>query len=154
MKKQIKIILDPEKSDSQKGDFFEDLVLRIFETQRYNITQRINFTGMEIDLIAKHRDRSETAYIECKARERLNSDDIKTFAFNVLHQKANYGYFISTIEFEHHVAGLIEEMKDREEYANLYFWGPNKIFELLESAKVIAQLDHGKIKQPLQASVW
>ena len=77
MKKQIKIILDPTKSESQKGDFFEDLVRHIFETQRYDITQRVNFTGMEIDLIAKHKDRLETAYIECKAREKLNSDSIR-----------------------------------------------------------------------------
>ena len=53
MKRQIKIILDPDESPSQKGKFFEDLVRRIFETQRYDITQRVNFTGMEIDLIAK-----------------------------------------------------------------------------------------------------
>ena len=153
MKKQIKIILDPEKSDSEKGNFFEDLVRRIFETQRYNITKRVNFTGMEIDLIAKHRDRSETAYIECKARERLNSSDIETFAFKVGHREANYGYFISTTEFEHQVAGLIEEMKGKEKYANLYFWGPDKIFELLESANVITQLDHSKIKHTITKTI-
>jgi len=100
MKKQIKIILDPEISESQRGDFFEALVRHIFETQRYDITQRVNFTGMEIDLIAKHKDRSEIAYIECKAKERLGSDEIRTFAFNVGHREANYGYFISTTEFE------------------------------------------------------
>lgn len=153
MKKQIKIILDPEKSDSEKGDFFEDLVRRIFETQRYNITKQVNFTGMEIDLIAKHRDRSETAYIECKARERLNSADIETFAFKVGHREANYGYFISTTEFEHQVAGLIEEMKGKEKYANLYFWGPDKIFELLGSANVITQLDHNKIKHTITKTI-
>lgn len=149
MKKQIKIILDPEKPDSEKGDFFEDLVRRIFETQRYDITQRVNFTGMEIDLIAKHKDRSETAYIECKARERLNSDDIRTFAFNVGYKEVNYGYFISTTEFEHQVAGLIEEMKRKDSYKNLYFWKPDKIFELLESAKVITALDHSNIEHTI-----
>ena len=40
MKKQIKIILDPRKSDSQKGYFFEDLVRRIFETQIYYFLQK------------------------------------------------------------------------------------------------------------------
>lgn len=153
MKKQIKIILDPEKSDSEKGDFFEDLVRRIFETQRHNITQRVNFTGMEIDLIAKHRDRSETAYIECKARERLESDDIKRFVFNVGHREANYGYFISTIEFGHQVAGLIEDMKGKEKYANLHFWGPDKIFELLESAKTITLLDFSDIKYTITKTI-
>jgi hypothetical protein len=153
MKKQIKIILDPEKSNSEKGDFFEGLVRRIFETQRYDITQRVNFTGMEIDLIAKHKDRSETAYIECKARERLESKDIKVFAFNVKDRKANYGYFLSTTEFEHQVAGLIEEMEGKEEYSNLYFWKPDKIFELLESAKVIAPLDISSIKHTITKTI-
>jgi len=149
MKKQIKIILDSKKSNSQKGDFFEDLVRHIFEAQRYDITQRVNFTGMEIDLIAKHKDKLETAYIECKAREKLESNDIKIFTFNVKNRYANYGYFLSTIEFEHQVAGLIEEMKGKKEYANLYFWGPDKIFELLESAKIITPLDLGKIKHAI-----
>ncbi|MEA2006419.1 MAG: restriction endonuclease [Acidobacteriota bacterium] len=153
MKKQIKIILDPKKSDPQKGDFFEDLVRHIFETQRYDITQRVNFTGMEIDLIAKHKDRSETAYIECKAREKLNSDSIRTFAFNVGDREANYGYFISTTEFEHQIAGLIEEMKGKGKYSNLYFWGPDKIFELLESAKVITPLDLSKIKYTITKTI-
>jgi len=153
MKKQIKIILDPKISESQKGDFFEGLVRHIFETQRYDITQRVNFTGMEIDLIAEHKDRSETAYIECKARERLKADDIRTFAFNVRHREADCGYFISTTEFEHQVAGLIEEMKGKERYSNLYFWKPDKVFELLESAKVITPLDLSNIKHTITKTI-
>jgi len=153
MKKQIKIILDPKKSDTQKGDFFENLVRHIFETQRYDITQRVNFTGMEIDLIAKHKDRLETVYIECKAREKLESNDIKVFESNVRYCKAKYGYFLSTTEFGHQVAGLIEEMGKRKEYSNLYFWGPDKIFKLLESAKVITLLDLSNIKHTITKTI-
>jgi len=154
MKKQIKIILNPEFSDTEKGNFFEDLVRSIFETQRYDITQRVNFTGMEIDLIAKHKDRSEKAYIECKAREKLRSDDIKTFTFNVIHKDADYGYFISTTEFEHQVAGLIEEMKKNEKYKNLFFWNPDKVVELLESAKIITALDLSKITHTITKTIF
>ena len=153
MKKQIKIILDPTKSEPQKGDFFEDLVRRIFETQRYDITQRVNFTGMEIDLIAKHKERPEIVYIECKAREKLETDDIRRFVFNVEYREANYGYFISTTEFEHQVAGLIEEVKGKEKYSNLYFWEPDKIFDLLESAKVITPLDLSKINYTITKTI-
>ena len=153
MKKQIKIILDPKSSESEKGKFFEDLVRHIFETQRYNITQRVNFTGMEIDLVAKHKDRDETAYIECKAKEKLESTDIKVFTFNTNHRKANHGYFLSTIEFEHQVAGLIAEMKIDPRNPNLYFWGPEKIFELLESAKIITPLDTNDIKLTITKTI-
>ena len=149
MKRQIKIILDPDKSHSQKGKFFEGLVRRIFETQRYDIKPNVNFTGMEIDLIAKHKDISETAYIECKASEKLESNYIRVFDSNVRFRKATYGFFLSTTEFEHQVAGLIEEMGEREEYSHLYFWGPDKIFELLESAKVINSLDISNIKDTI-----
>ncbi len=153
MRKQIKIILDPEIPDPQKGYFFEDLVRRILETQRYDIIQRVNFTGMEIDLIARHKDRSEKAYIECKAKERLNCDDIKTFVFNVEHREADHGFFISTIEFEHQVAGLIEEIEEKGKHRNLYFWGPDKALELLETAKVITPLDLSSIKHIITKTI-
>src|SRR3972149_7221755 len=107
MIKQVKIIFDPTQTDVKKGDFFEILMRDVFESQRYKIKQRVNFTGMEIDLIADHLDRNETAYIECKAREQLESNEIKTFAFNVNHHKAKFGYFLSTTEYSHQVAGLI-----------------------------------------------
>lgn len=153
MKKQIKIILNPEIHPSKKGDLFEDLVRHIFETQRYEIGPRVNFTGMEIDLIADHKDRSETVYIECKAKDRLESDDIKRFSFNVNHRNADHGYFISTTEFEHQVAGLIKEMSEDVKYSNLYFWGPSKIFKLLESAKVITSLDVSNIKHTITKTI-
>lgn len=141
VKKQMIIILDPNESQSKKGDFFEDIVSRILETQRYDIKKRVNFTGMEIDLIANHKDRAETAYIECKAKERLDSNEIRVFAFNVGHREADYGYFMSTCDFEHQVAGLIDEMQKDKKYSNLYFWGPNKLFELLESSNTIKSAD-------------
>lgn len=153
MKHEIKIIVDPNSSDSQKGDFFESLVRDVFESQRYEITQRVNFTGMEIDLIAKHKDKAETAYIECKARERLESKDVKVFTFNTKIRKADNGYFLSTTEFEHQVAGLIEEMEKNEEYSNLYFWGPKKILELLESARMITPLDTSNLKLTITKTV-
>lgn len=135
------IFLDPSETESKKGDFFEDIVSRIFETQRYSIKNRVNFTGMEIDLIALHKDKTEKAYIECKARDRLGSTDIKVFTFNVSHHRVNCGFFLSTSEFEHQVAGLIDEMKKDDRYLNLYFWGPDKLFELLESARIIKPID-------------
>lgn len=123
MEKQVKILFNPDHSPAQKGTFFEQLVRKIFETQRYDIQQNIVFTGTEIDLIAKHKDRHETIYIECKAREKLEANDIKAFVFNVEHsdysqaEKCKYGYFLSTTEFQHHVAGLIEQIRQR--HANL-----------------------------------
>ena len=108
---------------------------------------------MEIDLLANHIDRSETVYVECKAKDRLESDDIKRFAFNVNHCNADYGYFLSTTEFEHQVAGLIKEMRDDSKYSNLYFWGPLKIFGLLESIKMITPLGASNIRHLITKTI-
>ncbi|GAG88923.1 unnamed protein product, partial [marine sediment metagenome] len=75
------------------------------------------------------------------------------FVFNVNDHKENYGYFLSTTEFEHQVAGLIEDMNAKKEYTNLYFWGPDKIFELLESAKIITPLDASNIKLTITKTI-
>lgn len=83
IKKKVVIIYDEQFDNSKKGEFFESLVADIFYSQRYLIKERVNFTGMEIDLIASHKDRvNEQIYIECKARDNLSATDIKSFVFN------------------------------------------------------------------------
>ena len=75
----IEIIADPKDSSEAKGKFFEQVMRQVFETQRYEVIQNLRFTGSEIDLLAKHKDKNETIYIECKARqkENLSSTDVK-----------------------------------------------------------------------------
>src|SRR5262245_22516453 len=121
----IEIIPNPIYTSDEKGKFFEDLLRRVFETQRFDIVSNVRFTGMEIDLHAKHRDREETAYIECKARKKgnLSSNDIHTFESKVRLKKFNYGYFLSTDEYSRDVAGVIKEYESDAEgrYKHLIF---------------------------------
>ncbi len=121
-KKGFRIIFNEENNRIVQGEFFEELVAKIIETHRYEVSQRINFTGMEIDLIAKHKDRvNETLYVECKAKDNLSSNDIKSFVFNTEFKNTDFGYFISTTQFAHQVAGLISEINENKKYNNLYF---------------------------------
>ncbi|AZS13978.1 restriction endonuclease [Paenibacillus lutimineralis] len=139
-KKEFKIIFNEEDNRIKQGEYFEDIVAKILKSQRYIVKQRVNFTGMEIDLIAKHNDRNnEEIYVECKAKEKLSSNDIKSFVFNTTFKKMHYGYFISTVEFGHQVAGLIDEIENNSEYKNLYFFGPEKIIEFLEESNEIVK---------------
>lgn len=137
MKKEVKIILFPEEHKSKNGAFFENLIRNIFETQRYDIIQNINYTGLEIDLQANHKDRNETVYIECKAKEKPKSTELKNFAFNVNDRNADYGYFVYTEELDHQAAGLREEWKEKDKYKNISFFGPDKIIDvLIETTKI------------------
>ena len=65
IKKKVIILYDEQFDNLKKGEFFEELIADIFYSQRYHISERVNFTGMEIDLIATHKDRiNEKIYIE------------------------------------------------------------------------------------------
>lgn len=121
MKSEIKIILEDGSSNKAQGTCFEKLVRNILSAHQYDIKSNINFTGMEIDLIASHNIRKETLYVECKAKEKVSSTEIRNFAFNVNYKKADFGYFIRTKEIDSQAGGLIEEMKSDSRYNNLTF---------------------------------
>ncbi len=143
MNSEVKIILEDK---NEKGSFFESLMEQILSSHRYKILPNANFTGMEIDLLAKHKDKSETLYVECKARSELSSNQIKTFAFNVQFKKADVGYFFSTTEYSHQAAGLIEELNLNQNYKNLYFFGPEKIIELLTESQRLQPVSTKKLQ--------
>lgn len=132
----IEIIPNPASTSDEKGKFFEGLLRKVFESQRFDITQNVRFTGMEIDLYAKHKDREETAYIECKARKKgnLSANDIHTFESKVRFKKFDYGYFVSTDEFSRDVAGVIKDYESDQDgrYKNLIFLRPDKLYSILQ----------------------
>jgi thymidylate synthase len=137
---KISILPDKSSSPQEKGDFFEKIIGKVFEKQRYSVKERINFTGSEIDLILDHKDTKVSAYVECKAKERLESEEISKFVFNVTHRKKDFGFFIYTKDFQHQVGGIIDELINDPDkrYKNIQFWNADKIVELL--------VDKGDIK--------
>lgn len=145
MKSEIEIILEEGSSNKAQGTCFENLVRNLLFAHQYEVKSNINFTGMEIDLLAKHKVRKETLYVECKAKEKVSSTEIRTFAFNTDFKKADSGYFIRTKELEYQAGGLIEEMGEDERYKNLTFIEPNKVIEILEDANFICLPEKNQI---------
>lgn len=146
MKYEVKIVLHPDKHKSQTGKLFEDLIRSILEGQGYNISQNVNFTGLEVDLIAEHKDRkNDLVYVECKAKEKVLSEEIKKFSFNLNHKNVPNGYFIYTEELDHQANGLHQEMKTDGKYNNHHFFGPEKVIELLTRGNFIQPLDMVKL---------
>lgn len=132
MKSEIKIILESYTSFKQ-GNCFENMIRDVITLHRYEVKSNVNYTGMEIDLVAEHMDKSnETLYVECKAKEKVSSTELRNFVFNVNHKKADFGYFMRTKELEHQAAGLVDEMENDERYSNLTFFEPSKIIEMLK----------------------
>ena len=141
MLSQIQIHTAPSASNKEKGDFFEDLLRQVMETQRYRVTQQIRFTGTEIDLLCEHMDRpSDTALVECKARPNIVASDIKSFVSDVIvFKRAEYGFFVHTSELLHEAAGMVVELK-KGYPRTLVFWGPDKVIELLQYCRLVKPL--------------
>ncbi len=139
MKSEIKILLEDGSSNKAQGTCFENLIRNILSAHQYEVTSNVNFAGMEIDLLAKHKIRNETLYVECKAKEKVSSTEIRNFWFNMSDKEADYGYFIRTKEVESQAAGLIEEMKKKVKYKNLTFIEPDGVIKILTDSNFIQE---------------
>lgn len=135
---QVRIELPEGASQKDKGDFLEDLFRTLMERQRYRVTQRLRFTGSEIDLLCQHLDRqADTALVECKAKASVMADDLKNFAFDIIvSKKAEHGYFVHTSELQQAAAGIREELT-RDHGSSVTFVGPEKLVQLLIDAGLV-----------------
>jgi hypothetical protein len=114
-------------------------VRSVLELQKYEISPNVQFTGLEVDLIAEHKYDRKSLYVECKAKEKVLSTEIKNFGFSVLTKKPDQAYFIHAVELDKHASGLKnEEFTKNELFKNVTFYGPEMVIDLLR--------DSGKIK--------
>lgn len=143
MSTDIKIMLYPEEHKSKNGPFFEDLMAKIFDRQGYEIERNINFTGLEIDIYAKHKIRNERVVVECKAKKKPLSTEVKNFGFNILFKdQFKYGYFLYTEDLDHQAAALKNELLESEKTKErISFIGPSLIIDLLADIKLISKFD-------------
>ncbi len=138
---EIQILLENE-DPYKKGNCFERLVRDIIEQHRYDVSSNVNYTGMELDLTAVHKDRqNETLYVECKAKDKVSSSEILTFESKVRFKQVDFGYFIRTKELDHQAKGLVDEFKNDGRYENLTFFEPKKVIEILQESNKIKELD-------------
>lgn len=134
---EIRIILEDGSSNKAKGNCFESLIRNLLTLHQYGIRSNINFSGMEIDLVAEHKHNKESLYVECKAKEKVSSDELSKFAFNVDFKEVDKGYFYRTQELESQAGALLSEMKKKPKYKNLTFFEPDDIIKMLSDGKML-----------------
>jgi hypothetical protein len=134
--------LEEGASNKHVGNCFETLVRNLLYAHQYDIRSNINFSGMEIDLIAEHKHKKETLYVECKAKDKVSADELTKFAFNVSFKRANAGYFFRTKELEYQAGALLKELQQDERYQNLTFFEPAQILTILSDASFIREPNH------------
>jgi Holliday junction resolvase-like predicted endonuclease len=129
--------------NNKKGDFFEEFVRGLIKPMRFEVTQRVRFTGMEIDLLAKEQDQPRVVLVECKAQsDPIPADVISKLMGNATIRNADSAWLFSSSELTKDGLGQWEEIRCRPDLAKRFAWfPPERICELL--------IDQAKIKNPL-----
>lgn len=140
MKQEVRIILKPDVPKNQNGTFFENLMNAVFETEGYkDLVLNGEFTGLEMDLYGKHRNKNEKLLVECKAKKKSLSTEVRNFIANIFGlDLADHGYFVYTQELDHGAFGIKEAIESNpEKNKKVTFLGPKKIIQnLVDSRKI------------------
>lgn len=138
MKTEIKLILEEGSSNKEKGTCFERLMRNLLSIHHYEVREQINYGGMEIDLRAVHKHTNASLYVECKAKEKVSSDELSKFCFNADMNEVDAGYFFRTQELDSQAGALLERIREKPKYKNLTFFEPGQILEMLVDANQIS----------------
>ncbi|WP_338493338.1 restriction endonuclease [Erwinia aphidicola] len=97
---QIEVATEGTDTTKQKGDLFEGLIKDLLSAQNYDVAQELRVTGVELDLLCKHKVNSKEIYVECKAQKEKISAPILSKLIGIvdLHEYSE-GWIISTSEF-------------------------------------------------------
>ena len=122
MIKIIEVAVSEKVSSTDKGKLLEDLGREVLESMQYEVTQEVRLTGIEVDLLAKHKVTSEEIYVECKAyRDNISADVITKLLGNISLKSVSAGWLLSTGTFGKDAKGIqVEwEKKPNDEKAEI-----------------------------------
>jgi predicted AAA+ superfamily ATPase len=114
----IEFALEKKLTPKQKGDLLENLAQKILENQHYKVENEVRKTGIEVDLVCKHKNnKNKKIYVECKAYKRskkIQADIIYTLLGKFDAKKDNENieeiWLITTSELGKEAKGLKDEL--------------------------------------------
>ena len=136
----IEISIKETQSTTEKGNILEELASTILSIQQYEVTNKVRVTGMEIDLLAKHKISNSTILVECKAHEgALSADAISKLLGNVIFRGASAGWLMSTGPLTKDAEGLRFDWENRTDAQRekLSFYTPDRIIQTLIDARIV-----------------
>ncbi len=146
----MKIIVSCPKGDTtkSKGDLLEKLSKDLLLAQNYDVIEEIRFTGMELDLLCKHKVSGKEIYVECKAqKDKIGAPILRQLLGTVVACDYSEGWLVSTSEFGKDAKGFAEIWKSKpaDQSEKLSFYQPELVVDSLKNASII-------INQPLEVA--
>ncbi len=130
IKKSVRLLVPDKPND---GTFLEKVAGSLLKKQRYNIIERVRFTGMEIDLIADNIDTGQRVFVECKfVHDPLSANVIQLIIGKAVLKNIKTAYLFSTASLGKEAKGVMDELKregglDAPKFA---FVGPEDIADM------------------------
>ena len=140
----IEISIKETESSTDKGRILEKLTARLLKKQQFDVIDTIRVTGMEVDVLAKHRITNSTILVECKAWDNaLPADVISKLLGNVVLRNADSGWLITTGPLSKDAKGLQVEWETEQNInrGKLAFFTQERILDLLIETNEIVSLD-------------
>jgi Holliday junction resolvase-like predicted endonuclease len=135
MDTSVYILVPSEWSTTKRGDYFEDLVALLLRRMRYRVTERVGFTGMEIDCLAENLDTKEKVYVECKfLKDLFEADFISKLIGNSLQRDIRKAYLFSTAQPGKQAKGALLDIESKDNLIagtlRFGFVGPREFVDL------------------------
>lgn len=143
VKSHILLALPEDWTNDAKGQFFEDFVAELLGPLRFKVVQRLRFTGMEIDLLAKSLDQPRTIVVECKAhRDPLPADVISKLLGNIQIRRADAGWLFTTSDLNKDGRAQWEDIQANPDLLSRFYWySPERIRDFLIDQKAVVSPD-------------
>ncbi|MFB5936625.1 restriction endonuclease [Peribacillus frigoritolerans] len=137
MPNTLEVIVSEKSSTTVKGRLLEKLGSEVLNILQYDVVEEIRITGMEVDLLAKHRMTREEILVECKAHSNTLSADVLTKLLgNVFVKGVSSGWLFTSGPLGKDAKGLYEEWKKKsdDERRKLSIYNAEDLIKVLISS--------------------
>lgn len=140
----IEVCIKENQSSTDKGRILEKLAVDVLRIQQYDVQDTVRITGIEVDVLAKHRINNAQIYVECKAwSDPLPADVITKLLGNVYIKNVTAGWLMTTGPLSKDAKGLVSEWENRtdDSRTKLSVYTAERIIELLCNTRQIVSAD-------------
>lgn len=141
----IEVCIKENQSTTDKGKILEKLAVDVLKIQQFDALDTVRITGIEVDVLAKHRINNAQIYVECKAwTDPLPADVITKLLGNVFIKNVTAGWLMTTGPLSKDAKGLVAEWENRtdDSRTKLSVYTAERIIDLLYNTKQIVSADY------------
>lgn len=145
LEQSLEILVPRDWTNDKKGSYLEGIAAQVLRRQSYEVTERIRFTGMEIDLLANHKPSADTVYVECKfMASAVGSNVIDLMLGQSFRRQLTRLALFSAGPLSKEAKGAVADLK-KDPRISFSFYGPDTLLEALVDASVAPKLPENEL---------